>query len=137
MRIAEYKQIGTKIVDKTITIPAEYDEEGNILAEEYEKTLQEERPVMGMIYRDMTEEEIAEVKQDEQSVLYDELVSRLIREKYSIDDELAILRQRDVKPEEFAQYNDYAEECKIKAKEILESDNKENDNYYRNRVPLY
>ena len=60
MRIAEYKQIGTKIVDKTITIPAEYDEEGNILAEEYEKTLQEERPVMGMIYRDMTEEEIAE-----------------------------------------------------------------------------
>lgn len=128
MRIAEYKQIGTKIVDKTITIPAEYDEEGNILAEEYEKTLQEERPVMGMIYRDMTEEEIAEVKQDEQSVLYDELVSRLIREKYSIDDELAILRQRDVKPEEFAQYNDYAEECKIKAKAILESDNKENDN---------
>lgn len=49
---------------------------------------------------------------------YEEKVVQLIREKYSIDDELAILRQRDVKAEEFAEYNAYCEECKTKAKEV-------------------
>ena len=50
---------------------------------------------------------------------YEERVVQLIREKYSMDDELAILRQRDSKPEEFAEYNTYCEECKRKAKEEL------------------
>lgn len=50
---------------------------------------------------------------------YEEIVVQLIREKYTIDDELAILRQRDSKPEEFAEYNAYCEECKTKAKEEL------------------
>jgi hypothetical protein len=48
---------------------------------------------------------------------YEEKVVELMREKYSMDDELAILRQRDSKPDEFAEYNDYCEECKRKAKE--------------------
>lgn len=48
---------------------------------------------------------------------YEERVVYLIREKYTIDDELAILRQRDSKPDEFAEYNVYCEECKTKAKE--------------------
>ena len=39
-------------------------------------------------------------------------VDRLIRQKYSVSAELAILRQRDTKPEEFAEYDAYAEECK-------------------------
>lgn len=47
---------------------------------------------------------------------YEERVVELIRERYSIDDELAILRQRDSKPSEFAEYNTYCEECKCKAK---------------------
>lgn len=47
---------------------------------------------------------------------YEERVVQLIREKYTIDDELAILRQRDIKPEEFAEYHAYCEECKIKAR---------------------
>lgn len=50
---------------------------------------------------------------------YEQRVVQLIREKYSMDDELAILRQRDSKPEEFAEYNVYCEECKTKAKEEL------------------
>lgn len=50
---------------------------------------------------------------------YEERVVQLIREKYTMDDELAILRQRDIKPEEFAEYNAYCEECKIQAKEEL------------------
>ena len=47
---------------------------------------------------------------------YTEYVDRLIRRKYSVSAELAILRQRDSKPEEFAEYNAYAEECKARAK---------------------
>lgn len=48
--------------------------------------------------------------------LYANLVSKLIRERYSVDDEMAILRQRDTKPEEYAYYNAFCEECKRKAK---------------------
>lgn len=50
---------------------------------------------------------------------YMEYVDRLIRRKYSVSAELAILRQRDTKPEEFAAYNAYAEECKATAKAEL------------------
>lgn len=48
--------------------------------------------------------------------LYPNLVSRLIRERYSIDDEMAILRQRDTKPDEYEVYNAFCEECKTKAR---------------------
>lgn len=48
--------------------------------------------------------------------LYAEEVNRRIRERYSINDELARLRQRDEKPEEFAAYNAFVEECKAVAK---------------------
>lgn len=50
---------------------------------------------------------------------YKQRVIELIREKYSQDDELAILRQRDTKPEEFAEYNNYIEECKANLKAEL------------------
>lgn len=48
---------------------------------------------------------------------YEERVVQLIRERYDLDAELALLRQRDTKPDEFAEYNAYCEECKRKAKE--------------------
>lgn len=51
--------------------------------------------------------------------LYPNLVSKLIRERYSVDDEMAILRQRDTKPEEWKEYNSYCEDCKAKAKEEI------------------
>lgn len=47
---------------------------------------------------------------------YDQKVNCLIREKYTVDQEFAILRQRDVKMEEFSEYNLYCEECKTKVK---------------------
>ena len=51
---------------------------------------------------------------------YEERVEQLIREKYSVSQELAIQRQRETKPEEFEEYFDYCEECKTKSKiEIL------------------
>lgn len=67
MTVAEYKQIDERIEEYEVTIPAEYDEEGNVISEEHEEIRTRTVPVMGMVYRDMTEEEIAEMqKQQEQ-----------------------------------------------------------------------
>lgn len=52
--------------------------------------------------------------------LYENLIIRKIRKRYSVNQELAILRQRDTKPEEFAEYNDFVEKCKKKVKEELQ-----------------
>lgn len=62
MKIAEYKQTGTRTESYTVTVPPEYDEEGSIISEEHEETRTREIPVMGMVYRDMTAEEIAEME---------------------------------------------------------------------------
>lgn len=51
---------------------------------------------------------------------YEEQVVAKIRERYSVDDELAILRQRDTKPDEFEAYNAYAESCKGEARLLIE-----------------
>ena len=53
------------------------------------------------------------------TITYEERVIELIRLKYSINEELAILRQRDTKPEEFEEYNNYCEQCKTQAKKEL------------------
>lgn len=50
---------------------------------------------------------------------YAEEVDRLIREKYSVSAELAILRQQTEKPDEYAAYYAFAEQCKAQAKENL------------------
>lgn len=62
MKIAEYKQTGTRTEEYTVTIPPEYDDDGNIISEEHEETRTREVPVTGMVYRDMTAEEIAEME---------------------------------------------------------------------------
>ncbi len=62
MRIAEYKKIGIKTEEYKIIVPAEYDEKGNITSIEHEETRTKEVPVMGLVYRDMTPEEIAEME---------------------------------------------------------------------------
>lgn len=46
---------------------------------------------------------------------YEEEVERLIREKYSVSNELAIMRQRYTKEAEFYEYDTYAENCKREA----------------------
>lgn len=48
---------------------------------------------------------------------YEEYVEQLIRERYSLNQELAIQRQRETKVDEFNAYYEYCEECKTKAKE--------------------
>ena len=49
---------------------------------------------------------------------YEQRVVNEIRKKYSIDDELAILRQRDTKPEEFAEYNAFVEKIKEEERNV-------------------
>lgn len=50
---------------------------------------------------------------------YGALIEKKIRLRYSLSAELAILRQRDTKPEEYEAYNKYAEECKAEVKKEL------------------
>lgn len=58
-------------------------------------------------------------KVERSAILYDELVDSKIRARYTISQEFAILRQRDTKPEEFAEYNAYCEQCKAEARAEL------------------
>lgn len=74
-----------------------------------------------ILLSDETEKDFEEAESfpEDETVPYEEQVVALIRERYSSDDELAILRQRDSKPEEFEQYFNYCEECKAKVKQKL------------------
>lgn len=76
------------------------------------------------IIRDLTDEELAEFEEQnevdipqEDTVSYDELVNLKIRERYTESQEFAILRQKDEKPQEYAEYYKYCEECKEYVKE--------------------
>ena len=61
----------------------------------------------------------AELARIKTTIDYPQLVENKIRTKYSVSAELAILRQRDTKPEEFAEYNAFCELCKAEAKNEL------------------
>ena len=55
-------------------------------------------------------------KETEAKIEYENKIVALIRKKYNVNQELAILRQRDTKPQEFAEYNEYVEQCKAQVK---------------------
>lgn len=61
------------------------------------------------------EKKIAE-KNGTFSKVYGDVVNKKIRMQYTLSEELALLRQRDEKPDEFAKYNEYVEKCKAEAK---------------------
>lgn len=44
----------------------------------------------------------------------EQMIAKVIGARYSIDDQIAILRQKDTKPEEWAEFNTFAEEVKKK-----------------------
>ena len=67
---------------------------------------------------EMTEEEIAEIENERLKNPYEQRVVDRIRQVYSVDDELAILRQRDTKPDEFIAYNDFVESIKAEEREV-------------------
>ena len=82
-------------------------------------------------YIELTQEEILQMKAEQEqaereywnSISYDEAVNDEIRKKYTESQEFAILRQKDEKPEEYASYYAYCEECKalVKSKKDLVS----------------
>lgn len=50
---------------------------------------------------------------------YGACVTRKIRARYSISEELALGRQKERKPEEWAQFDAYCEQCKAEAKKEI------------------
>lgn len=71
------------------------------------------------VIREMTEKEIAEMQNIVIPALpYEQRVVNRIREVYSVDDEIAILRQRDTKPQEFAEYNKFVEQIKEEERNV-------------------
>lgn len=82
MRIAEYKQIDTEVIENTILVD-DIDENGEVIGQ-HEETVTKEVPVMGMVYRDMTEEEVrayeeeqSKMAQIEEPTTIDDLVEAL------------------------------------------------------------
>ena len=53
--------------------------------------------------------------------VYKREIIKRIRQKYSVDDELSILRQQYTKPTEFEEYNAFVENCKAEVKEFFRS----------------
>ena len=64
------------------------------------------------VYKNGEYIEIPDIENETPIIPYEQRVVSGIRERYSVDDELAILRQRDAKPEEFAEYNAFVENIK-------------------------
>lgn len=61
-------------------------------------------------------EEVDEVPNIRNEEDYGNQVNDLIRRRYSLSEELAILRQKDEKPDEYRAYFAFCEECKSNAK---------------------
>ena len=77
------------------------------------------RKCVNGVYMDITAEESKNMETIPQPEYKDRVINR-IRAVYSVDDELAILRQRDTKPDEFAEYNAFVEKVKAEEKEFGE-----------------
>lgn len=70
---------------------------------------------------DSIEEEMVEnIPENVYIPSYKERIIARIRDVYSIDDEIAILRQKEIKPEEFEAYYNFVEQCKAEARAELE-----------------
>ncbi len=71
----------------------------------------------------MTEKQIERLKRNGLlKEAYAALVNEKIKRRYTLSDELALLRRREEKPNEFSAYNAYAEACKAEAKAELGGD---------------
>lgn len=64
-------------------------------------------------------EEVDEVPNIRNEEDYGNQVNDLIRRRYSLSEELSLLRQRDSKQEEYQKYNVYCEECKKTVKDKI------------------
>ena len=55
--------------------------------------------------------------------VYDRCIEDEVEKKYTIKQELAVLRQKERKPKEAAEHDAYVEECKRKVKELFSGGN--------------
>lgn len=98
-------------------------EERELTAEElYQKKIADEFERLKNLPQEeivLTEEQLAEIREEEKAREYENKIINKIRQKYTINQELAILRQKDTKPEEWNIYNEYVESCKRQVKEEL------------------
>lgn len=62
MRTAEYKQISIKTEKRIVHHDEIWDDNGNLVSGAWDETVEVEVPVMGMVYREMTAEEISEME---------------------------------------------------------------------------
>lgn len=65
MRIAEYKRVSTRTEQRVIHHDALWDDNGNVVANAWDETVEVQAPVMGMVYRDATPEEISEFERQQ------------------------------------------------------------------------
>ena len=70
-----------------------------------------------VLTKEQIQKEVEKAKEQE----YENKIVALIRQKYNVNQELAILRQRDTKPLEYQEYYNYVEQCKkqVKNEQIL------------------
>lgn len=65
MRIAEYKQVSARAEQRVIHHDTLWDDNGNIVANAWDETVEVQVPVMGMVYRDATPQEITEFERQQ------------------------------------------------------------------------
>lgn len=63
----------------------------------------------------------SEIEKEINPIDYNSEVERLIAQRYTLAQELAILRQQFIKPDEYQEYFDYCEACKLQVKEMIEN----------------
>lgn len=104
------KYIGEEIIKEKLSIDGE--------TNEIAKVVEKEKPYFTcdlVVNESPNKAELVEL-------LKENKVCALIRKKYSLNAELAVLRQRDTKPEEYQAYNDYAEQCKALVKQEMQGE---------------
>ena len=113
--VPHYEQLEDKIVQTWVEFIEEEPVEENIVdGAASADPIEDESAAYEVI--EPTEEERAR----ERELILKYIIISKIRQVYSVDDEIAILRQRDSKPEEFQQYFDVVEQCKAEATAELE-----------------
>lgn len=72
--------------------------------------------IAAMIYNSDDYEEVDTIPNNEE---YKNKVNELVRQRYSISDELAILKQQNITKEEYEEYDMFVRACEEKAKQYF------------------
>ncbi len=93
-------------IDTWQEVIEDYDDNGDLVSKEVEKS--RTYTTCDLIANFKGDRVISETIKEK---IRNDKIVRLIRKKYSVDEELAILRQKDTKPDKFNEYFSYASEC--------------------------